>query len=560
MLVCLLFIGLPAIGLENGPGRQPFFEDPQPVPGAADSGGLSDQEGRGSAREKETPKGVSGGIDASSMGISFEFVEAKTVDIIKNVAKGQKVNALVPTRFSSKTTSLKMVNSTLAEVFAKVAAIEAIAVMRKGDTFLFAKPETLQRIPSESVFKDLETGGSQSKNTRATEDNSADFVDPDKPVTSPAEVSPGINISLDFRNADIRDLIRIIALKSGRNIVCMKHVRGSLSLRVTNQPWPEVLRYAAGIMGYDCRLQGKTIFIAPNADMESFVPKLPPVQALAPKIAIAFRDTDIRDIFSTIAHRFAADLIVEKAVRGNVTINLADVGEEEAMMIVARGNGFRCEKVGRTWYVIGSRVNFDCQKELGHIGPFSDSTPVSLEFRDANIRDIFRIIAQKGQLELKMAEEIRGNITVRITDRPALEIIQCLSTLHGYDVTVEGNRVGINGNPDVTASSEEPSPSIPESVEQDPPMNEQETTLPTNNVGRPSPPLPPPPEFRISVMGIAGDDNNRLATILFQDVVYEVSKGDCVNGLFEVREIFPDKIVVFSIAKKTIRTFPLHGR
>ncbi|MBF0543960.1 MAG: hypothetical protein HQM08_05995 [Candidatus Riflebacteria bacterium] len=466
--------------------------------------------------------------DMSLKGISFDFKDAPIGDIIKNVAINQNVNALIPTEFSSKVISLKVDNSTLNEAFSKVIEPAGIAMMKEGETFLFSKPNFLQNVPSAKVLKDL---------------GSCD------------------NISLDFRNVDIRDIVSFIAQRSKINIICMKHVRGLLSLKITDLPWSTVLRFVVGIMGYDCRLQGKTIYIAPKVDLDFFVPKLGPVNKSDPKISLTFRDADIRDIFKIIAHYFSTDFIAEKSVRGNATICLSDIGEEEAMKIVAHSNGFDCERVGKIWYLIDSRKKFEIKNGLKQPGTFPGSPNISLDFRDASIRDILQIASKKANLELSMPDSIGGNITLRINDLPAMEVIQNLAIINGFDVTLKGSKVVISekesSNPDSTVHFENSSSPIQQSSQTSPETTPQYGGEPVASQKKMEP-LPPPP-LKIVLMGIVGDDKNRRATIDYLNKVLVVGKGDWVEDVFQVVEVLPDEVVVYSKAEQLQRAFFLNG-
>jgi len=56
----------------------------------------------------------------------------------------------------------------------------------------------------------------------------------------PAKTEPG-NITVDFKDADIRDVLRIISYKSGINIVSGKDVSGAVTIRLADVPWERAL-------------------------------------------------------------------------------------------------------------------------------------------------------------------------------------------------------------------------------------------------------------------------------------------------------------------------------
>lgn len=71
-----------------------------------------------------------------------------------------------------------------------------------------------------------------------------------KPPEVPAEVPPetlaekkykGMKISLEFKNADIRDMLRLIAEVSKLNIIVTDDVKGTMTIRMKNVPWDQAL-------------------------------------------------------------------------------------------------------------------------------------------------------------------------------------------------------------------------------------------------------------------------------------------------------------------------------
>jgi type IV pilus assembly protein PilQ len=62
---------------------------------------------------------------------------------------------------------------------------------------------------------------------------------PEATAPESAEVTtttPG-NVTVDFKNADIQTVLRVLSLKSGVNIVAADNVRGSITIRLVDVPW-----------------------------------------------------------------------------------------------------------------------------------------------------------------------------------------------------------------------------------------------------------------------------------------------------------------------------------
>lgn len=84
------------------------------------------------------------------------------------------------------------------------------------------------------------------------------------PTTSAETEAPKSEmITLDFREADIRDVLKIIAYKSGVNIVTSPEVTGAVNVRITDVPWERALDVILKTYGYAYDKQDKIIMVAP---------------------------------------------------------------------------------------------------------------------------------------------------------------------------------------------------------------------------------------------------------------------------------------------------------
>ena len=58
------------------------------------------------------------------------------------------------------------------------------------------------------------------------------------------------NVTLDFKDADITNVLRILSYKSGINIIAGKDVSGPVTIRLTDVPWDKALEVILRTYGY----------------------------------------------------------------------------------------------------------------------------------------------------------------------------------------------------------------------------------------------------------------------------------------------------------------------
>jgi type IV pilus assembly protein PilQ len=113
----------------------------------------------------------------------------------------------------------------------------------------------------------------------------------------------GRRISLDFKDADIQNVLRIIAEVSKLNIVTSDEVKGKITIRLVNVPWDQALDIVLETKALGAKLEGNILRIAPLAKLR----------------------TEEREKLQSIKSR--EDL--EELVIETISVNFADVKELE---------------------------------------------------------------------------------------------------------------------------------------------------------------------------------------------------------------------------------------
>ncbi|GBE15284.1 MAG TPA: type IV pilus secretin PilQ [Proteobacteria bacterium] len=75
-------------------------------------------------------------------------------------------------------------------------------------------------------------------------------------------------MTLDFKNADVLNVLRLIAEVSGLNIITGDNVGGKISMRMVNVPWDQALNVILETKGLGQIRQGNVVRIAPLAQIE----------------------------------------------------------------------------------------------------------------------------------------------------------------------------------------------------------------------------------------------------------------------------------------------------
>lgn len=91
----------------------------------------------------------------------------------------------------------------------------------------------------------------------AEEENTKEAPKVKEEVAVP-EASSG-NVTMDFKDADINNVLRILSYKSGVNIVAGKDVQGLVTVRLTDVPWEKALEVVLKTYGFSYERDGNII-------------------------------------------------------------------------------------------------------------------------------------------------------------------------------------------------------------------------------------------------------------------------------------------------------------
>ncbi len=108
----------------------------------------------------------------------------------------------------------------------------------------------------------------QEEEVRLTEEAEAEKAEAEQEVAE-APLSSPRNVTLDFKEADIRSVLRILSLKSGVNIVAGDDVQGPVSIRLVDVPWEKALDVVLKTYGYAYERDENIIRVTTFANMES---------------------------------------------------------------------------------------------------------------------------------------------------------------------------------------------------------------------------------------------------------------------------------------------------
>jgi type IV pilus assembly protein PilQ len=69
------------------------------------------------------------------------------------------------------------------------------------------------------------------------------------------------------------------------------------------------------------------------------------------KVTMDFRDTDVREVFKIIANKIDMGMVIEKSVRGQITLTIKSTQARDALDLISEASGYAWEQRGNNIFV-----------------------------------------------------------------------------------------------------------------------------------------------------------------------------------------------------------------
>jgi len=155
--------------------------------------------------------------------------------------------------------------------------------------------------------------------TQVSEERTGKIAKPEEELPFGESKYEGSKISLDFQNADIHNILRIIADVSGLNVITSGAVKGEVTIKLNNVPWDQALDVILRNNGLDMIREGNIIRISTAAQIQAEKDAAKKLMSTEQEIAPLF--TRLFEVNYETAANLKINLDSIKSERGTVEIN-----------------------------------------------------------------------------------------------------------------------------------------------------------------------------------------------------------------------------------------------
>jgi hypothetical protein len=266
------------------------------------------------------------------------------------------------------------------------------------------------------------------------------------PLPAPAHgVLPTMLVDLDFKSADLADVLRFLATACGLNFVVPSDIQASVTVRLVQVPCADAIESLLESRGlwYDYTPAGSLVRVAPRKqlDVEAHDAReraelqgallIDDALPAGPTVDFDFKDAPLRDILVMLTAAGKVNLVLPDEIQGMVTIRAKDVPWTSALHAILQANGlwYRYRDNGRILRIAPRKVidveDHDARERLRASQvelPPGRPAPAVAESLDRamvkagveQVKDQIRACAVKGKTgEVKISVSVApdGNVT-----------------------------------------------------------------------------------------------------------------------------------------------------
>ncbi len=230
-------------------------------------------------------------------------------------------------------------------------------------------------------------------------------------------------LSIDVKNTDIRDVIRMISKGYDINIILDKDVSGSVTLHLNNVPVMEGLRTLAESHGWEVVKKGSIYKI-----------KMPEEQTTSKviyrngKLTVEAQNLEVTDFIEELSRKTSASIVTDSDIEGKLSGKLYKVPLEHGLRAILESNGFKIEQrknIYRVTYGEESASSGSGRRKSGRGSSrgrdfyvdFSDGK-LTLDVMNGEISDVIEEISKQSEMEIVIYGRISGEVNAVLNDIP----------------------------------------------------------------------------------------------------------------------------------------------
>ena len=243
--------------------------------------------------------------------------------------------------------------------------------------------------------------------------------------------------TIDFKNTDIRDVIRLIATKYNLNIFIDNNITVPVTIHLSNIKIINVIKFI--VDQYNLELvQTGTILKIQKPEIIPPPPKEIFVEYNNDRLTVDLRNEPIDEAIYAISKKSGKTIILDKLVSGKISGYLQDVSFDIGLQQLLENNGYQVEKKQGIYNVKMQREIYTggegkAVRSRGSLYLYVQDSLITIDVQNAPLHDLVQEAARKLNKNIFLYGEIKGTISARAENLPFDQFLDFV--FQGSDLT-----------------------------------------------------------------------------------------------------------------------------
>lgn len=242
-------------------------------------------------------------------------------------------------------------------------------------------------------------------------------------------------LSIDVKDTDIRDVIRMISKGYNLNILLDQGITGKVTLHLSDVPIMEGLRSIAESNSLEVLKDGSVYKIQKATEEQKSS-----IRYYDNKLTLDVQNVNVRDFLKELSTKTAISIVPDAKVDGKISGKLFEIPFDDGIRALLEGNGYRVVKRKNIYQVSPSETaennNFGNMRNNNPMGGmpggksnFSveyENGKVSIDVTNGDLEDIVKSIAEQSDIEIITYGSIKSEINAKLNKEPLTEALALL--------------------------------------------------------------------------------------------------------------------------------------
>jgi len=228
---------------------------------------------------------------------------------------------------------------------------------------------------------------------------------------------------LDFKNADLHDVLRVLAQAEGVNIFVAPSVQGRVTIQLKQVTFREVLDLLAREYRLIVEQRDNIYFVSPDPA------QILKIEAEGEFLDVAINNAPLNQVLKEIVSLTKKNIVYPPDAHETVTFSLYSVDLPTLLRLLADSAGYELQaenEIFRFRKKTPARYGDD-GLQIRYVNGL-----LTLQAENADITRILEMIAREAEVNILYGNDVRGPVTVQFRDLPVMTALTTILEANGF--------------------------------------------------------------------------------------------------------------------------------